>query len=739
MEAFQKTEKSRAYSEYYRRLRFYSEIDRKTDVLRSLEVDGEMITDLNRVEDLVTKKYKDMFDDYGVKNRYYKEGDKVIPITEEDIDFAFGFVKHDKAVSWDLIPGRSFKFLKKLKGSDLPKYNLVCKGIATMIAEMLEKKSFPTDVMVSRLMCLNKNASEVGKLENIRPIAIASTLLKLLEAVIYRHLASKVYDREGKYNGILNKNQIGFIRRAGCDLNIIKLRVKALEARRKGKDGAVSILFIDFKAAYDSLKHELLFSKMEKMGFSPEVINTIKVIYSFAKLRTGFGCQDINVNRGVLQGSLISPLLFNIYIDDLICDLSEVGYIVLAYADDLATINRDDLQLLRVVNVTERWSRANMVKINYKKSGIMYLGVCVTEVKVLFNFPVVEKYTYLGVTINFQLNCITHIHNVNGRVSAYLSRNRKLLFKFFSPRSLLKIHHYFQRSRLVYGLSAFVDLSECMDRLEKKLMTFVKSLFRLPRDTSNDRIRASLGIPEVRVYLAAQLLKNLIKYESILGERIEFYDVILGKFCGEELMNKVKSEGTFLNIRDVDKIVEKMVMDNIKSTGQKLNISISKYFITDYVKNTVYNSYDRKTIFILLFFCNTGYFRERWGGRCVLCNCGLSREHVTNVCMRFWVQRNSAEHKIGKFFNMNNMTLLEAFTKLFFNPDCVDLKYKNRIITIIRDFAVKVYWADREEILQGEKYVRSDERDDSDAIVNRRIHELKLEPSDNSKARSKSV
>ena len=152
----------------------------------------------------------------------------------------------------------------------------------------------------------------------------------------------------------------------------------------------------------------------------------------------------------------------------------------------------------------------------------------------------------------------------------------KLLFKFFSPRSLLKIHHYFQRSRLVYGLSAFVDLSEYMDKLEKKLMTFVRSLFRLPTDTSNDRIRAILGIPVVRVYLAAKLLKNLIKFECILGERIAFYDVIIGMFCGEELINKVKSEGTFLNIRDVDKIVENIDMDNIKATGQKLNINISK-------------------------------------------------------------------------------------------------------------------------------------------------------------------
>ena len=132
-------------------------------------------------------------------------------------------------------------------------------------------------------------------------------------------------------------------------------------------------------------------------------------------------------------------------------------------------------------------------------------------------------------------------------------------------------------------------------------------------------------------------------------------------------------------------------------------------------------------------------FRERWGGRCVLFDCRLSREHVTHFCMRFWVKRNSAEYKIVKLFYMNNMNLLEAFTKVFLNQDCVDLKYKNRIITIIRDFAATVYWADREEILQVEKYKRSDKRDDSDAVKIRGIQELRLDANDNSKARSNSM
>ena len=64
---------------------------------------------------------------------------------------------------------------------------------------------------------------------------------------------------------------------------------------------------------------------------------------------------------------------------------------------------------------------------------------------------------------------------------------------------------------------------------------------------------------------------------------------------------------------------------------------------------------------------------------------------------------NSSINKINKFFNTGVITLLEVSTKLFLNPDCADLKFKNLIIFIIRDFNVVVYWTDREYILLSEK------------------------------------
>ena len=131
---------------------------------------NEIIT-LNKKEinSEVIIKYKNLLGDNGFKKIYYSFNDKVIKITHEDIKFAYENIIKDKAVSWDLIPGKS------LKKAIEPEYYEKIKNI---LNRYLIPCVMPEEITASRLFCLNKNANEAGDVNNLRPIAISILYLK---------------------------------------------------------------------------------------------------------------------------------------------------------------------------------------------------------------------------------------------------------------------------------------------------------------------------------------------------------------------------------------------------------------------------------------------------------------------------------------------------------------------------------------------------------------------------------
>ena len=91
---------------------------------------------------------------------------------------------------------------------------------------------------------------------------------------------------------------------------------------------------------------------MRKLNFPEELINTISTIYNFEKMKIDLYQQAINVNRGVLQVSILSTVLFNIFINDLISKIDNVAF---------------EVELWEVMNIKEDWANNNDVKI--KKKG----------------------------------------------------------------------------------------------------------------------------------------------------------------------------------------------------------------------------------------------------------------------------------------------------------------------------------------------------------------------------------
>lgn len=93
-----------------------------------------------------------------------------------------------------------------------------------------------------------------------------------------------------------------------------------------------------------------MFNKLKKLKAPEELINTIAKIFSYAKMKVYLRTKAMNVNKSVLQGSILSLMLFNVYINDLIDALDKTSFEVLAYADDIAVICKDKNELLKAMD-----------------------------------------------------------------------------------------------------------------------------------------------------------------------------------------------------------------------------------------------------------------------------------------------------------------------------------------------------------------------------------------------------
>ena len=161
--------------------------------------------------------------------------------------------------------------------------------------------------------------------------------------------------------------------------SLIQLHVK----RNKGKLYAA---FIDFKSAFPSVSHQLLWEKLYHMGLSSKIINILKDLYRNAAVRVR-GCEgmtdSIKISKGVLQGETLSPLLFSLFIADLesfllsknirgvsVSHLKEI--ILLAYADDLLLLADSYIGMVKLLRELHSYCQNNKLEINFDKNLLYF-------------------------------------------------------------------------------------------------------------------------------------------------------------------------------------------------------------------------------------------------------------------------------------------------------------------------------------------------------------------------------
>ena len=193
------------------------------------------------------------------------------------------------------------------------------------------------------------------------------------------------------------------------------------------------MVYLDFSKAFDSIPYKRLLVKLQAHGITGKLLNWIRAFLSDRRQRVvinGFESDESNVASGVPQASVLGPLLFLIYINDLprvICSPS------LLFADDAKlfrpiTAYHSFQQLQNDILTLKWWSKLGQLNFNTKKSFIMHLGrndACYTYYIGKDLLQSIEEHKDLGVIIDLNLKFHVHTSAVANKANQVLGLIRK--------------------------------------------------------------------------------------------------------------------------------------------------------------------------------------------------------------------------------------------------------------------------------------------------------------------------
>ena len=341
---------------------------------------------------------------------------------------------------------------------------------------------FPDALKIAKVVPVFKNG-DAKCISNYRPISVLPTISKITEKIVFNRLSKYLTD-----HSILHSNQFGFREKLSTSMALLELIDKLTEAA-DNKLTSIGV-FIDLAKAFDTVNHKILLCKLEHYGIRGIPLSWFHSYLTNRKqfvVINKFSSDCAQITCGVPQGSILGPILFLLYINDL-NSASKVLQTIM-FADDtnlfLTGKSLDTLeeQMNEELQIISEWFKANLLSLNITKTSYMIFGnnkfrdlnLMIEHSSILRQFET----KFLGVILAANLKWSKHIEIVLNKISKSIGILSKV--RYLVPSNLTRmlylslVEPYLNYCNLVRASSSNTVILNKILNIQKRfcrLMTF---------------------------------------------------------------------------------------------------------------------------------------------------------------------------------------------------------------------------------------------------------------------------